>query len=128
MTVTIHIAGPNAGALAIELEAFFAEALGAVPERRGAPAAAGTQRGDLADYAAVAALVLALPGAITATLDLAVRARLAERADRLLERLRGLAGAGDSVSLSAGTALPLDLTRAGRDELLDRLERPTDTD
>ena len=72
MTVTIHIAGPNAEALAAELESFFAEALGTVPERRRPP--------------------------------------------------------DDRVSLTSGATPPLDLTTAGRDAVLDRLERPSDTD
>lgn len=125
MTTTIHIAGPNAEALAAELESFFVEALGAVPERRLPPEDREAKRGD---PVAIAALVLAVPGAIVATLDLAARARLGERIDQLLTRLRGTAAPDDRVSLVSGTTPPLDLTTAGRDAVLDRLERPSDTD
>jgi hypothetical protein len=85
MTIEISIAGPNSQALAAEVEAFLAEAFQETPERRIPPEDQTPRRGD---PLAVAALILAIPGAITATFDLAHRAKLAERIDGLRQRLR----------------------------------------
>ncbi|HAQ00649.1 MAG TPA: hypothetical protein DCQ35_11665, partial [Rhodospirillum rubrum] len=73
MTLFLHITGPNAQALAAEVEAFFAEVIGTPVERRSLPKDDVIYR---SDPLAVAALVLAIPGALVATLDLAQRARL----------------------------------------------------
>ena len=120
MSVTVHINGPNASALASELETFFAEALTIKVERAPIPTDEAIQR---SDPVAVAALVLAIPGAILATLDLAARARLGERIDQLLTRLRGKAAAADSVQLTNGEGAGLDLITANRDAVLDELEQ-----
>jgi len=123
MSITITIAGPNSPALAAEVEAFLADALATQAERLPLPEDQGIRRGD---PLAVAALVLAVPGAIAATLDLAARVRLAERVDRLLERVRGTAAPADSVRLISDAAPELDLITAKRDEVLDRLEHAPD--
>ncbi len=123
MSIIFTIAGPNAEALATEIEAFVAEALATSAERCSLQEPRGLQRGD---PVAIAALVLAIPGAITATLDIVSRARLAERIDRLLKRLRGTASPEDSVHLASGTASSLDLISAGRDAVLNRLEEAAD--
>lgn len=123
MSITITIAGPNAPALAAEVEEFLADALGTDAERLPPSQDQAIQRGD---PLAVAALVLAVPGAITATLDLAARAQLAKRIDQLLDRLRGRAAPADSVRLTGGTEPDLDLIIAKRDAVLDRLEQASD--
>ncbi|WP_372396410.1 hypothetical protein ABMY26_11505 [Azospirillum sp. HJ39] len=123
MSITITIAGPKAPALAAEVEEFLADALGTDAERLPPSQDQAIQRGD---PLAVAALVLAVPSAIVATLDLAARARLAERIDRLLERVRGTAAPADSVRLTSGAAPELDLITAKRDAVLDRLEQASD--
>lgn len=125
MSIIFTIAGPNAEALATEIEAFVAEALDKPAARCVRQEQQGLHRGEL-DPIAVAALVLAIPGAITATLDIVTRARLAERIDRLLKRLRGAASPEDSVHLASGTASSLDLISAGRDAVLNRLEEAAD--
>jgi len=123
MSITVTISGPNAPALATAVEAFLADSLATRAERLPPPEDQPIQR---SDPLAVAALVLAVPGAIAATLDLAARARLAERIDRLLERVRGTAAPADSVRLTSGAAPELDLITAKRDEVLDRLEHAPD--
>lgn len=123
MSITITIAGPNAPALAAEVEAFLADALATRAERLPPLQDQPVQRGD---PLAVAALVLAIPGAITATLDLTTRARLAKRIDQLLDSLRGRAAPADSVRLTGGAAPELDLITAKRDAVLDRLEQASD--
>ncbi|TWB29655.1 hypothetical protein [Nitrospirillum bahiense] len=123
MNITITIAGSNAPALAAEVEAFLADALATRAERHAPPQDEAIQRGD---PLAVAALVLAIPSAITATLDLVTRARLAERIDQLLDRVRGMAAPSDSVRLTSGAAPDLDLITAKRDAVLDRLEHAPD--
>jgi len=120
MTIEISIAGPNTQVLAAEVEAFLAEAFQQTPERRTPPEDRMPRRGD---PLAVAALILAVPGAITATLDLAQRARLAERIDRLRERLRAKATPEDTVSLLTWGETELDLIAADRDSVLDRIEK-----
>jgi len=123
MSITITIAGPNAPAHAAEVEAFLADALATHAVRLPPSQDQAIQRGD---PLAVAALVLAVPGAITATLDLAARAQLAKRIDQLLDRLRGTAAPADSVRLTSGAAPELDLITAKRDAVLDRLEQASD--
>jgi hypothetical protein len=120
MTIEISIAGPNTQVLAAEVEAFLAEAFQETPERRSQPEGWTPHRGD---PLTVAALVLAVPGAITATLDLAQRARLAERIDGLRERLRAKAAPEDTVSLLTWGETDLDLIAADRDSVLDRIEK-----
>ncbi|MBP2233291.1 hypothetical protein J2847_006628 [Azospirillum agricola] len=123
MSITITIAGPNAPALAAEVEAFLADVLATRAERLPPPEDQTVQRGD---PLAVAALVLSIPSAVAATLDLAARARLAERIDRLLDRVRGTAAPTDSLRLTSGAAPELDLITAKRDAVLDRLEQAPD--
>ncbi|WP_413205736.1 hypothetical protein [Rhodospirillum sp. A1_3_36] len=119
MTARLHISGPQAERLAADVVAVLEEVLGTPPERLPRPASAGIRRGD---PIAIAALVLAIPGAVVATLDLAARAKLAERLGRLLTRLRETAGPEDHLTLVSGGEPPLDLFTADLDRILDRLE------
>lgn len=76
------------------------------------------------DPLAVAALILAVPDAVTGLLDLADRVRLAERIDRLRDRLRAKAAPDDLVRLRVEGETDLDLIAADRDAVLNRIEKP----
>ena len=99
MTVSIRIVGPNAEAIAAEVEPLLAEAFRETPTRKAMPREQAPER---ADPIAVAALILSVPGVILATLDLAARARLAERIERLREKIRARASEKDRVELCVG--------------------------
>lgn len=113
--VAIEIHGPQAESLAAELEALLQEELGETGRRVQAPmAAAGTK----ADPVAVAALVISLPSAILATMDLAKRLDLVPRVQRLLAWARGKAGSGTELTLITSRK-SLRLAEASADEVMD---------
>ena len=118
--IAIRIEGPNAQALAAEADAFLREALRETPERAVMPAETTPTR---ADPIAVAALILSVPGAVLATLDIAQRLKLAERLDRFLATLRARAGGADRVQLCGGDEPSVDLIRADRDQVMDALSK-----
>ncbi|WP_413208212.1 hypothetical protein [Rhodospirillum sp. A1_3_36] len=86
MTARLHISGPQAERLAADVVAVLEEVLGTPPERLPRPASAEIRRGD---PIAIAALVLAIPGAVVATLDL-----FTADLDRILDRLEDRSGRG----------------------------------
>lgn len=121
---TLEIRGQNAAQAEQELQALFEAELGERAARLEAPAAA--ERGATrSDPVAVAALILAIPSAILATMDLAQRLKLKQRVDRLLDWARSKRAADPGIELtlvtSDGRALPLDRAEAG--EVLDALAK-----
>lgn len=84
----LHLEGGDAEAAAAEIAALMEASFGRRPERARAGRSDG--EGDKADPVAVAALVLAIPGAALATMDLAERVRLREKLGRLIELARRL--------------------------------------
>lgn len=81
------------------------------------PSGADGRRGD---GIAIAALILAIPGAVVATLDLAQRARLGQKIEVLLKKIRETRGG--AVMHSQGHE-PLDLKTAMVEEVLARIKR-----
>ena len=81
--VRLHLEGGDAEAAAAEIEAFVAEAFGRRVERGPVGRARGAA-GERTDPVAVAGLVLAIPGAALAAMDLAERVRLREKVGRLI--------------------------------------------
>jgi hypothetical protein len=118
--IRIRVAGPDAEAMATEAEAFLAETFAVTPARAAAAPAPDAKRGD---PVAIAALVLSVPSAVLATLDLAKRLELADRLDRFLSRLRAHTGIAQ---LQIDTHPPLDLGAAPRDQIIDALTHPSD--
>jgi len=82
-----HLQGPQTDATAAELETFFAETLGATARRETLPPPAGGT-GEKADPIAVATLIVCIPGALLATIDLAERPQIKEYVARLIALAR----------------------------------------
>lgn len=121
MSIEIRLSGVDGHALADEAGDVLRAAAGTEPERREGKAREEVFRGD---PVAIAALVLSVPGAIVSLMDLAERARLAERVRGLLARVRSADGAA---TLHVPGEPPLDLTAATEDEVMDRLARGADS-
>ena len=120
MTISIRIDGPNAEAIAAEVEPLLAEAFQETPTRKAMPREQATDR---ADPIAVTALILSIPGVVLATLDLAERAKLAERIERLREKIRARASDKDRIELCVGADPAVDLARTDRDAIMDLLSK-----
>jgi hypothetical protein len=121
MSIEIRLSGVDGTALVSEAEGVLRAAAGTEPERRERKPVERVTRGD---PVAIAALVLSVPGAIMSLLDLAERARLAERVRGLLARVRSVEG---HATLHVPGAPPLDLAAATEDEVMDRLAQGSDS-
>lgn len=123
-TVGLRIEGPAAAESAAALADLIGETLGERPAPKPTPAGSGASvtRGD---PWAVAAVLLAVPSALLATLDLAARLGLAERLGRLIDLARrGREERGTVVTLAlerSGGLPPLD--RCEPDQVLEAIER-----
>lgn len=117
MTVEIHLSNTAAPVLAEPAEALLRAAANTKPEFRHLSHDEETSKGD---PVAVAALILAIPGAILATLDLAERAGVTERVRGLLKKAREVDG---TATLHVDAEPPLDLKTATEDEVMDLLAR-----
>ncbi len=92
-SLRLYVDGPDAERLAGELSQVIEREFDARPRRElPSPPGAGAARGG--DPVALAALVLAIPGAILAAADLAQRIKLREKVDRLIAWAKEKAGAG----------------------------------
>lgn len=120
MTITVRIGGPNAESLAEEVEVFLSAAFDETTTRQ-VEAADADQRRD--DPVAMAALLLSIPGALLAALELAERAKLAERVSRLRRRLAESLSAEDRVELRVDDEPAVDLARDGTDTVMDLLAK-----
>ena len=83
-----HLQGPQSGATAAALETFFAETFGAQARRESPSPPTVSEAEKAADPIAVAALILSIPGALLATVDLAERLQLKQKAERLIALAR----------------------------------------
>jgi hypothetical protein len=117
MRIEIRLAGAAAPELTGLAEELLREVGNAEPERRKAGPSEAPIR---SDPVAIAALILSVPGAAVAVVDLAQRARLAERVQKLLERARASDGAA---TLQVGAEPPLDLATATEDQVMDLIAR-----
>lgn len=119
MSIEIHLTGDMAAALKDDAEAFLQDISQGMAEFRQCEGTPGTE-GQRGDAIAIAALILAVPGAVVATLDLAQRARLSQKIQVLLEKIRETRGG--AVLHTQGDE-PLDLKTAIVDEVLARIKR-----
>lgn len=83
-----HLQGPQSDATAAALEAYFAETFGETARRENLPMPAPGETQKAADPIAVAALILSIPGALLATVDLAERLQLKQKVERLIALAR----------------------------------------
>ena len=119
MSIEIHLTGDMAGALKDDAEGFLQDISQDMAEIRQCEGTPGTE-GQRGDPIAIAALILAVPGAVVAILDLVQRARLSRKIQDLLKKIRETGGG--AVLHTQGDE-PLDLKTANVDEVLERIKR-----
>ena len=111
--------GPNRDALAADLQQFLKEQFQAdVQREQRSDQQAKRDGGTLA----VISLIIALPGAVNQLIALAERAKLKQRLDALLTRIRDAAGPDDVATLQVDEGRQVDLKTATSDEVLEALE------
>ncbi|MFC1537452.1 hypothetical protein ACFL4P_01345 [Gemmatimonadota bacterium] len=121
MTVEIRMSGAAALVLAEPAEDFLRAVANTEPESRKLSQGEEASKGD---PVAVAALILAIPGALLATMDLIERAKVAEKVRKLLKKARE--GDGNATLHVVGE-MSLDLTIATEDEVIDLLAENRDS-
>ena len=114
MTVTLRLTGPRADA-AEEAGTDLLRLIGDGEVSRTAISPAGPKR-DLGTGLAIVGIVLAAPGAINSTIDLARRLELSERLAALKARLEAT---GTEATLELGCGRSADLRRTPTDALVD---------
>lgn len=119
MSIEIHLTGDMAAALKNDAQAFLQDISQETAECRPCEETSGTE-GCKGDGIAIAALILAVPGAVVATLDLAHRARLSQKIEGLLKKVKETGGG--AVLHTRGDA-PLDFKTAIVDEVLARIRK-----
>jgi hypothetical protein len=117
VTIEIRLHGEAAHTVAEAAEQLLLAASATKPECHTPVSEAEPKRGD---PVAMAALILSVPGAVLATMDIAARLRVVERVRALLQKARTTKG---TVLLQVGAQPPLDLARASEDEVTDRLHQ-----
>ncbi len=117
MTVEIRLSNAAAAKLAKPAEDLLRAVAKAEPECRNLNNDEETSKGD---PIAVAALILSIPGAILAAMDIVERAKVAERVRGLLKKLRQVDG---MATLHVGTEPSLDLKIATEDEVMDLIAK-----
>jgi hypothetical protein len=117
MTIEIRLSGAAKAALQGAAADLLREAGGAEPVRTETGADDTAAKGDML---AIAALVIALPAAIAAAVDLTQRARIADKTRNFLEIAKKSDG---SATLTAGDGASLDLSTAALDDVMDALYR-----
>lgn len=118
MTVEVHLADDNDSDFDWQACEFLRRCSGAEPLRSINDPIAGDER--KGDPIAIAALILAVPGAILATVGFAERARLMERIRRFLEKAKKSRA---HVTMRTSDKRQLDLSHTTADEVMDLPER-----
>lgn len=115
------ISGPNAPELAKQLQNDLSQIFGAVEEIKALPE---DDRATRADWVAVTALALSLPGALLAAADLAERLELKRKLQAVIDAARALpAKEQDKILLAPSPDRQIDLQKTDADELLNFVEQ-----
>lgn len=115
-----HLQGPQSGATAAALETFFAETFDAKARRENPRIPPSGETEKAADPIAVAALILSIPGALLATVDLAERLQLKQKVERLIALARReWREHGTRIWLQRRNAAPLALDEIEPADVLD---------
>jgi hypothetical protein len=120
MTIEIHLAGRALSELVGPSEALLRIVAQAEPTRREPDCRQDPKRGD---PVAVAALILAVPGAVLAAMDIIERTKLAAKVKTLLKKARQTEG---SATLKFGEHPFLDLKNATDDQVMDLIFKDRD--
>jgi len=119
-----HLQGAQAATTAAALETFFAETFGAEAHRESPPPHAIGGAEKAADPIAVATMVLSIPGALLATVDLAERLKLKQKVERLIALARReWREHGTRIWLRRRNATPLALDEIEPAAILDAVEQ-----
>ena len=119
-TLEFAVSGPEATTAAEALEAVLARELAIRPERRMVlPERTGTEKA--VDPVALGALILAIPGAILAVVDLVERMQKRKKAEAVIEQAKQLIINGNvSITMTInGNAVPVPLQALTADKLLE---------
>lgn len=118
MRVEIHLTGPDASVLAELASSMLEGASGGIKPQYSSQEP--NEEASKDDLVAIAALIISIPSAIVAAMDLIQRTELVDRVHALLKKLRK---SDATAKLVAGSETPLDLTSATADQVLDRFAR-----
>ena len=124
----LHFTGPEAESLANDLSAFIKAEFGETPSRIEPPSSAGGpkpgERG--VDPVAVAAVILAIPGAVLAIRDLVDRIARKKQMDSLNQMILKKAGNKHEVVFHTSDGKMIILGKAKTAEVLDMIEGEED--
>jgi hypothetical protein len=121
MSIEITLRGTEPEAVADQATALLREIARREPDRR-TPEPDADQRRDPATGLAIASLILSLPGAVLATLELKERLDRRRLRDRVDNLKKGIEGTDDEATLTTPTR-SVDLRRTSTDAVVDLLIR-----
>jgi hypothetical protein len=117
MAIEIRLSGADASALAAPAEELLRTIATTEPEQRKPIDPQEISKGD---PVAVTALILSIPSAILATMDIVERAKVVERIRTLLQKIKS---ANATATLQTDNEPPLDLKDATEDEVMDLIAK-----